>query len=106
MFSPDMIDLMVHKSNRYVEAVLVLELALNTHLREWKPTDVAEMQVFLALQISLGLLKKPKIVDYWRSVSVTDVDTNFQYKYKLWLVAVLFIYLFKKQKQIYTSNDI
>lgn len=73
MFSPDLIDLMVTKSNRYVEAEWALELSPNTRLRERRPTEAAEMQVFLAIQISLGLLKKPKISDYSLSKqSVTE----------------------------------
>ncbi|KAL2099554.1 hypothetical protein ACEWY4_003948 [Coilia grayii] len=65
-FSSEVVDLIVVETNRYIEALVSSsELAINSRFRDFKKTDRAEIETFLAIQIWMGLLRKPQISDYW-----------------------------------------
>ncbi|XP_041949787.1 piggyBac transposable element-derived protein 4-like [Alosa sapidissima] len=76
-FSDCVIDLMVAETNRYAEALASTELASHSRLRDYKPTDRSEMEAFLAIQISMGLTRKPQIADYWSTQSSLGLTPNF-----------------------------
>ena len=38
---------------------------LNSKKKKWKKPDLVEMKAFLGLSLSMGIMDKPKIEDYW-----------------------------------------
>jgi len=40
-------------------------------LTKWKDVSVDEMWIFLAINLTMGILRKPSIKDYWSSEAVT-----------------------------------
>ncbi|KAJ8352145.1 hypothetical protein SKAU_G00236210 [Synaphobranchus kaupii] len=66
MFTDSVIDLMVTETNRYADQIhSASEMAPHARLRDFKPTNRAEMETYLGIQVSMGLIKKPQITDYW-----------------------------------------
>jgi len=47
-------------------------LPTNSRLRDWKDTSKEELKLFFALVISMGLVVKPKLEDYWSMDEVLE----------------------------------
>lgn len=61
----EILDLITTETNRYADQCSNTFLQRFSRLKEWKPTDNAEIMVFLALQILQGIINKPIIEWYW-----------------------------------------
>lgn len=51
--------------------------AQNTLKSVWKPTDVSELKIFVAITIYMGIFHFPTIHDYWRTDGVAPVASIF-----------------------------
>jgi hypothetical protein len=67
----------VLQTNLFAEQKLLRTTRLKTHsrLRDWKQTDKNEIKTFFGLVLYMGLVKLPKLSDYWSN------DPMFEQKY-------------------------
>ena len=64
----EIIDLMVHETNRYAEQYLQThEITSRSKFRQWKATTDQEMLKFLGIIIHMGLVQMSKLSHYWSS---------------------------------------
>ena len=64
--SDDLICFLVVETNRYAEKVLdEIIIKRNSRFKDWAPTDLDEMKLFLGLLIQLGMLNLPRLSDCW-----------------------------------------
>ena len=70
LFTPELIDLIIRKTNRYT----ALCLAANTAcpVRSWE-TNADEMKAYLGFNILMGMNRLPELYDYW------SLDECFHY---------------------------
>jgi len=62
----DIIVLLVTETNRYAQQFLAgAALKPNSRARRWTSTDATEMQKFLGMLLTMEIVKKPHIEDYW-----------------------------------------
>ncbi len=63
----ELIDLLVHETNRYARQHLQSHPDLPPHSRgrNWRPVSAEEMKAFLGLLLAMGLAQKPTIASYW-----------------------------------------
>lgn len=65
--TPQVLDEMVNETNLYATQILEkTNVGPNSRLHDWTPTDRKEMTKFIALLGWMGLVKVPKLADYWR----------------------------------------
>lgn len=61
-----LLDIIVNETNANADKVILSSrLVRKSRLNEWTPTDREEMKKFLAIVLFMGLVKYPKISDYW-----------------------------------------
>ncbi len=66
MFLEDEHNIMAEQTNIYADQYLTdMRLAPNSRYHGWKPTDAAEMKVFIALLIAMGLVVHRDVFNYW-----------------------------------------
>ena len=63
-WSDDVIDLLVKNTNAYAEHIRGPNPS--SSCREWYPTTRPEMKAFLGVTLLMGLLKLPRLEDYWQ----------------------------------------
>lgn len=64
----EVIDLMVHETNRYAEQYLRShQISRRSKFRQWTPTNDKEMLKFFGVVIEMGLVQMPKLTYYWSS---------------------------------------
>jgi hypothetical protein len=76
-FPQNAVDLMVTETNRYALQYFDTPAELPTHSRyhhDWEDVTDADMRIYLATQIGMGLCSKPNIEDYWSDFWMTAVD--------------------------------
>lgn len=57
---------MVIETNRYAQQKIRTENPSNqSRLKQWKEVDADEMEKFVGIIIWMGLVKLPKLIDYW-----------------------------------------
>ena len=64
----EIIDEVVTQTNLYARQYLEKEkdnLKPNSTAHQWKPTDMAEMLIFLGLLMLMGIVHKPRMTMYW-----------------------------------------
>ncbi|KAB0805358.1 hypothetical protein PPYR_02328 [Photinus pyralis] len=62
----DVIDNIVNQTNMYAAQVLVSKtISRHSRLNQWKNTDSNEMKKFFGLLLWMGLVRYPKLSDYW-----------------------------------------
>lgn len=66
--TPDILNTMVDQKNLYADQYLSSGVDVSKHSRthRWEPTNTEEMKKFVALLGWMGLVKLPKLADYWR----------------------------------------
>lgn len=67
VFDDEMVDVIVEETNRY--AVQTLSKALisrSSRMHKWSATTNTEIKAFFGLVMYMGIVKYPKISDYWR----------------------------------------
>lgn len=63
----NLIDLLVRETNLYAQQSIEAEiLKPNSRAHSWHDTKREEMEAFLGLILSMGILKKPSIESYWQ----------------------------------------
>lgn len=62
----ELIDTLVHETNRYADQYIArATLGPESRVHRWKPTTAAEMKLFLAMSMLMGVIYKPSIEMYW-----------------------------------------
>ena len=74
--SDSFMEILVEQTNLYVERHM--ELRRNSRMKQWHPVTLAEMKVFLSVIISMGIVQKRDVPDYWSLDSIED--TPFYWK--------------------------
>lgn len=71
--SQDIIELLVSATNNYAIEQITKnpEVTKGARIRQWVPTNSEEMKRFLGLLIYMGLVRVPKLSDYWSSDEIT-----------------------------------
>lgn len=65
--TPQVLDKMVNETNLYATQILEkTDAAPRSRIHDWTPTDCQEMTKFIGLLGWMGLVKVPKLADYWR----------------------------------------
>lgn len=71
--SDEFMEILVQQTNIYAERRSQSEnVSRNSRLKQWRPVNLAEMKVFLAIIISMGLVQKSDVQDYWSTDEVQD----------------------------------
>ena len=66
-------EILVEQTNLYAERPMqAADLRRNSRMKQWRPVTLAEMRMFLSVVISMGLVQKRDIQDYWSLDSVQD----------------------------------
>ena len=72
-------EILVEYTNLYAERRMqAADLRRNSRMKQWRRVTLAEMKVFLSVIISMGLVQKRDVQDYWSLDSVQD--TPFYWK--------------------------
>lgn len=67
------LEILVQQTNIYAGRRSQSEnVSRNSRLKQWRPVNLAEMKVFLAIIISMGLVQKSDVQDYWSTDEVQD----------------------------------
>lgn len=71
--SDEFMEILVQQTNIYAGRRSQSEnVSRNSRLKQWRPVNLAEMKVFLAIIISMGLVQKSDVQDYWSTDEVQD----------------------------------
>lgn len=71
-FPDDVFDIMTTNTNLYATQFLEnRNLGSFSRYHKWTETNAKEMQVYVALQIAMGINNKPEIPDYWSTYWLT-----------------------------------
>ena len=76
LLTEDLLKFMVDKTNAYATKVISeTTVRRNSRYKHWKPTDCAEMRVFIGMMLNMGVVNLAKVPDHWS----TDpfLKTNF-----------------------------
>ena len=68
-------DLLVTETNRYADQFLLAkgdDLRRRSRFHKWEPVTRADMKAFLALHMTMGLVEKHEIEDYWETFWLTS----------------------------------
>jgi len=69
--SDELLEDVCEKSDKYYKKYKNnTRLAKRTHKKKWNKPDLVEIRGFLGLLLSMGILKKPKLDDYWTTNSL------------------------------------
>lgn len=92
--SEDIINLMVDQTNLYATQVVTGQEDVTPHsrLRDWTPTDSAEMKISIGLIGWMGLVQLPNLRDYWSKSQLYNMDlprktmsrNRFELLLKMW----------------------
>ena len=63
----ELLDVVVQETNRYAEEAPQRPLQRNSRYHYWQETSRAEMAVFLALKLAMGITVQPLVADHWRT---------------------------------------
>ena len=64
--SDSFMEILVEQTNLYAERRMqAADLRRNSLMKQWRPVTLAEMKVFLSVIISMGLVQKRDVQDYW-----------------------------------------
>lgn len=66
-FDKNIMDIIITETNRYAHS--------DKKQDQWKDTDISEMYCFLAMCITMGLVEKPSLKDYWTTNQI--IETPF-----------------------------
>ncbi|KAL2102438.1 hypothetical protein ACEWY4_001606 [Coilia grayii] len=70
--SDDFWDLITKETNRYAHQFLASnDLQPNSRFHEWYDVTIPEMKAFIALHLSMGVVEKHELVDYWSEFWLT-----------------------------------
>jgi len=62
----EILNLLVNETNRFADQFLAKSvLKRKSRAHDWHPTTASEMKQFLGLVFLMGIVKKPRIEDYW-----------------------------------------
>lgn len=61
----DTLELLVTETNRYAGQKKISNSLPRARIKKWKDTYKQEMEVFIGLQIWMGLVHLPRLADYW-----------------------------------------
>lgn len=71
--SDEFMEILVQQTNIYAGRRSQSEnVSRNSRLKQWRPVNLAEMKVFLTIIISMGLVQKSDVQDYWSTDEVQD----------------------------------
>ena len=66
-FDDELIGIMVSETNRYAAQYLAShQLRRSSRMRQWTDVTTNEMETFLIIILATGLIKVPRIEDYWK----------------------------------------
>ena len=87
----DIIQFMVHETNRYAEQVLKKGIKPRSRLKNWTPVTMEELEKFLGILLWMGLVQQPKLRNYWsqtclysNEISKTMSRNRFENILKMW----------------------
>jgi len=61
----NVINLLVTETNRFAKFILTARLKRKARPHIWHATDKAEMKKFRGLLLLMGVVKKPRVEDFW-----------------------------------------
>lgn len=64
----------VQETNRYANQYFASNLSCKKWLMNWKTIDTDELMAFVGLQITMGIVRKQAIGDYWETSHLSQTS--------------------------------
>lgn len=81
LISDELLDIIIEETNFYALDIFLNTVPDKARISEWVNTDRLEMKTFLSLLFHMGIIKMPRLEDYWNTNKLFNLQF-FSYLYE------------------------